>query len=158
MNPSHEITVTKLDHEGRAVINYPGRVVYADARVVAVRTVWEDPTPHDLGFFRIRLGDIFLEFYYPHEDFNIMQMYSDVGVIKGWYCNVTTGVRIAAERIAWRDAVLDLLVLPDGRQAVLDRDEFEDLQPSAALQERADAALRALRRWVREGHAPFWGL
>ncbi|MGM0399685.1 MAG: DUF402 domain-containing protein [Chloroflexota bacterium] len=158
MNPSREVVVTKLDHEGRAVISYPGRVLYADPHVVAVRAVWKDPTPHDLGFFCIRQGDIFIEFYYAHGDFNIMQMYSDVGVLQGWYCNVTTDVRIGTERIAWQDAALDLLVLPDGRQVVLDRDEFEALQPSATLRRRANAALRVLRRWVRDGHAPFWML
>ncbi|MEA3407747.1 MAG: DUF402 domain-containing protein [Chloroflexota bacterium] len=158
MSLSQEIAVTKLDHEGRAVISYPGRVVYADSHVLAVRTVWEDPTPHDLGFFRIRLGDIFVEFYYPHEDFNVMQMYSDAGVLKGWYCNFTMDVEIGAGRIAWQDAVLDLLVLPGGQQVVLDRDEFEALGPSEALRRRADAALRVLQRWAREGHAPFWVL
>lgn len=156
MNPSQEITITKLDHEGRTVISYPGRVFYTDSHVVAVRAVWEEPTPHDLDFFCLRQGDIFVEFYYTHGDFNIMQMYSSVGILKGWYCNVTTDVEISAEQIAWWDAVLDLLVLPDGRQMVLDKEEFEDLQPSADLQRRANAALRVLRRWAREGHAPFW--
>jgi hypothetical protein len=99
-----------------------------------------------------------VEYYYPHQDFNVMQMYSEVGVLKGWYCNVTTDVEIEGERIAWQDAALDLLVLPDGRQAVLDRDEFEALQPSAALRERAEAVLHMLQRWAREGHPPFWGL
>ncbi len=155
MKSSHEIVVTKLDHEGRAVISYPGQVVYADPRLVVVHTVWEDPTPHDLDFFCIRQGDIFVEFYYAHGDFNIMEMYSGVGVLKGWYCNVTTDVQIDAEQIAWQDAALDLLVLPDGRQVVLDRDEFEALQPTAALRERADATLRLLRRWARDGRAPF---
>jgi hypothetical protein len=81
-----------------------------------------------------------------------------VGVLKGWYCNVTTDVEIEGERIAWQDAALDLLVLPDGRQAVLDRDEFEALQPSAALRERVRTALNVLQRWARECHAPFWRL
>ena len=50
---------------------------------------------------------------------------------------------------------LDLLALPDGRQILLDEDEFEDLAPSHALREQAAEALETLRRWHREGHSPF---
>ena len=47
------------------------------------------------------------------------------------------------------DLALDLLVFPDGRQLVLDEDEFEALQPDAALRAAAQSALDELKTLVR---------
>ena len=48
-----------------------------------------------------------------------------------------------------------LLVLPDGSELLLDRDEFAALELDVSEREQADRALAALRAWVREGHEPF---
>ena len=48
--------------------------------------------------------------------------------------------------IRYADLALDLLVFPDGRQLVLDEDEFAGLDLPRILQEQARAGLRELQR------------
>ena len=47
--------------------------------------------------------------------------------------------------VSYRDLALDLLVFPDGKQIVLDEDEFEALQIPQADKDEAIAALRELQ-------------
>lgn len=148
------VTITKVDHEGRALISYPGEIVYADERCVVARCAWGHDHVVDLGPFCLERGDIFVEFYYWAESFNVFVIYDVTGRIKGWYCNVTEQVEIDRD-IRWRDLALDLLVLPDGRQLVLDEDEFEALKPSLVVRSRAYAAIDALKAMVHRREPPF---
>jgi uncharacterized protein len=149
-----EVTITKVDHQGRPLISYPGAIVYADPSCIVARCTWTLRVM-EMGPFLLEPGDIWIEFYYCHEPFNIMVIYDRQGRIKGWYCNVTEQVEIAPDEIRWRDLALDLLILPDGRQTVLDEDEFEALDPSSEARARAASALATLNAWIIARRCPF---
>ena len=117
--------------------------------------LWVGTKPFALGPFFLEPGDVFLEHYYAREWFNILEIHDESGTFKGWYCNVTRPVTVSQDEIRWWDLALDLLILPDGRQILLDEDEFEDLRPSADLRERTAEALNTLRCWLRRGYPPF---
>ena len=73
-------------------------------------------------------GDRFLETYYDDRWFNIFEIRDKQDdSLKGWYCNVAAPAIIRPGEITFRDFALDLLVYPDGRQLVLDEDEFAEL-------------------------------
>jgi len=150
-----KITITKLDHAGRPVLSYPGEVVYRDEELTVARCRWTEAGTFDLDGLYLRPGDIFIESYFAGEPFNIFRTYDLAGRFKGWYCNVTELAEITESEIRWRDLILDLVVLPDGRQIVRDQEEFEDLNPSADLRARVAAALETLQRWAQEGRYPF---
>jgi len=150
-----QMTITKLDPDGKPVLSYPGEVGRHDDELITARCVWTGTEPWDLGAFSLEPGDVFLEHYYPGEWFNVFEIHEASGALKGWYCNLTRPVEVSRDEIRWWDLALDLLVLPDGEQILLDEDEFEALCPSAALRVRVENALRTLRRWLREGHPPF---
>ncbi len=152
---SPSIHITKLDADNHFKARYPGDVVFRNEELVVARCLWDRPQPFDLGPLRLEYGDIFMEHYYRHEWFNIMVIYSLAGILKGWYCNITEPAQIRETEILWRDLALDLLVLPDGRQLLLDEDEFEDLHPSAEWRVQAQQATDRLRQWVHERHLPF---
>ena len=150
------VTITKIRHgEGRAAAVYEGDVVYADDRMVVARCLWTREEPLDLGALVLEVGDVFVEYYYRDEWFNIFQIHRADGALKGWYCNITTPAEISPDSIRWFDLALDLLVLPDGRTVVVDEDEFEALHLPPEQVARAHAALACLQRWVRERHPPF---
>jgi hypothetical protein len=153
-----KITITKLDHAGRPVLSYPGEVAYRDEELTVARCRWTDSGTLDLDGLCLRPGDIFMEFYFAKERFNIFQICDLAGRFKGWYCNVTELAEITEGEIRWRDLILDLVVLPDGRQIVRDQEEFEALDPSADLRARVDAALETLQRWAQEGRYPFYSV
>ena len=157
MDTAHHISVVKLDPQGQPTIRYPGEIVYADEEVLVARCLWSQSYPFDLGPFVIEPGDIFMEYYYPGEWFNVFAIHEHTGVLKGWYCNITYAVEIADGEVRWRDLALDYLVLPDGQSLILDRAEFEALPLPAEVRARAEEALKRLQGWVTMGHYPFSG-
>jgi protein associated with RNAse G/E len=94
----------------------------------------------------LKQGDRFVETYDSTQWYNIFEMYDrDDGARKGWYCNVTRPAVFADGLITYVDLALDLLVYPDGRQLVLDEDEFAALNLEPAEQDRARQALMELQ-------------
>ena len=152
---SGSVTITKLDHRGRPVLSYPGKVVYSDDEVTVARCPWPSADSFDLGPICLEPGDIFVEFYYHNEWFNIFQIHCAAGLLKGWYCNITAPVRISDSEIRWQDLALDLLVLPDGERVLLDEREFRALQLPASMRASAEDALATLRQWLDQGRTPF---
>jgi hypothetical protein len=155
---ARQLTITKVDHAGHAVLSYPGERVYQDEEVIVVRCRWTRPEPLNVDGMLLEEGDIFMEHYYAHEWFNVFQIHDASGRLKGWYCNITEPAEATGDEVRWLDLALDLLVFPDGQQAILDEDEFEALHPSPEHRAQVSAALQRLQAWAREGHRPFFPL
>lgn len=123
-----------------------------------VRALWDRPTL-DLGYVVFETGDVFYEHYYAERWFNIFQIESPAGQLKGWYCNVTRPALLEAEAITSEDLELDLFVSPArDRMLQLDLDEFaargfDETDP--ALHQVALAALDELEQLARAGAPPF---
>ena len=102
----------------------------------------------DLEFHGILFGqdDRFVELYHTGRWYNIFEIHArEDDHLRGWYCNVTRPAVIGEDTIAYVDLALDLLVYPDGRQLVLDEDEFEQLPLDEVERARALEALRELQ-------------
>jgi len=146
----------KLDHAGRQVIAYPGRVLRRDDRAIVLRTGWDRP-PMDLGYVVLEPGDRWTEYFYTDRWYNIFEIRASDGRLKGWYCNVTRPACIGADEVAAEDLALDLWVAPDGETRVLDEDEFAALPLPPAEREAAQKALAELQAMVARKAAPFDG-
>jgi len=148
------VTVRKLDHAGRQVTAYPGRVLRSDGHTIVLRTGW-DRAPLDLGFVVLEPGDRWTEYFYTDRWYNIFEIRASDGRLKGWYCNVTRPARISAREVAAEDLALDLWVAPDGECRVLDEDEFAALPLLPTEREAAQKALAELQAMVAQKAAPF---
>ncbi len=147
-------TIIKNDHLGREVWRYPGKLIASSEKSLLFEAFFNRD---DLDFHGMLLkqGDRFLELYPFDKYFNIYEIYNqDSGLRKGWYCNVTRPIRIMDACISYDDLALDLLVFPNGRQLVLDEDEFAELNLDEDLKEKALKGLRDLRQIFRD-LAPF---
>ena len=72
--------------------------------------------------------------YYTDRWYNIFEIYDrDDGQIKGWYCNIGKPAVIEDGVVSYVDLALDLWVSADGKQTILDEDEFEELEPDDEL-------------------------
>ncbi len=149
------ITVVKLDHTGRKVFSYTGRVLDRGEDWVQVEAHYhfEPVTVADVEF---RHGDRFIEWYDRRRQYTIYQVH-DAGDdhIKGWYCDIVRPLVEWSQSVAFHDLALDLWVWPDGRMLVLDEDEFADLPLSETERASALAALDSLRRAVNDRTPPF---
>jgi predicted RNA-binding protein associated with RNAse of E/G family len=142
---SEDVILIKRDHTGKEVWRYSGRQlrVAKDGMLVEARFNRSDLPFHGMIF---KQNDRFVELYLVDQWFNIYEIHDrDDDAIKGWYCNVTRPPLIQPGQIAYDDLALDLLVYPDGRQLVLDENEFEELALSLEDHENARSALERLK-------------
>jgi protein associated with RNAse G/E len=95
----------------------------------------------------LKHGDLFIELFYVDRWYNIFEIHDrDDNTLKGWYCNVSQpAVFETDERISFVDLALDLWVAPDGKQTVLDEDEFIALSLDNKLKDKALDALEQLK-------------
>lgn len=141
----NEISLIKRNQLGVEVWRYSGRLMNQTPRGVLVEAAFNrsDLPFHGLVF---RHNDRFLELYLRDCWFNIYEIHDrDTDAIKGWYCNVTRPAEITPDHIAYDDLALDLLVYPDGRQLVLDEEEFRALNLPEEDANKARAGLSELK-------------
>lgn len=138
---SADVWVVKQDVEGRETWRYRGHVLARDGVSLRLQAFFnrEDVSFHGIW---LKKGDRFVETFYTDRWYNVFAMYDrDDGSLKGWYCNVCFPAELFDGMVCYRDLALDLLVYANGRQLVLDEDEFEALQ---LLPEVRAGALRGL--------------
>ena len=138
---SPSVLVIKQNPAGEETFRYRGRVVWRDNGAWILEACFgrEDM---DLFGMPLRNGDRFLEYYAINRWFNIFEIHAvEDDHLRGWYCNIATPAQLTDEAILYQDLALDLLVFTDGRQVVLDEDEFQNLELD---QEKHTQALQAL--------------
>ncbi len=161
--PGRPIHVRKLRPDGSEAFAWDGDVLACDEVGIVLRATFNVPMV-ELGFTTFRAGDVFVEFYYWARWYNVFQVGSADGTLKGWYANVgwpaeldTSGNRA---ELRYVDLALDVWSDPDGRFQVLDEDEYAELVAKGALSAEAQAgaaegraalvalaAARTLPRW-----------
>jgi predicted RNA-binding protein associated with RNAse of E/G family len=137
-------------YEGVILVQEPGHVL--------LQARWER-VAMDLGYVVFAPGDQFFEHYYSERWYNIFEVRSEAGTLKGWYCNITRPAIFGAEVLTSEDLELDLFVGPD-RQLLLrlDLEEFAALALEVTEPEAYKAALQALHEleeMARTGVSPF---
>ena len=140
-----EIIIVKLNSEGQETWRYPGTLLKNDEREILLEAGFNRA---DMPFHGIvlRQGDRFVETYYTDHWYNIFEIHDrDTDEIKAWYCNVTYPARFNGRVLEYIDLALDLLVYPDGRQLVLDEDEFAELKLTPETEQKARSALAEMQ-------------
>lgn len=153
--PGQSVIVRKLNSAGVEVFAYPGVITELLASGARLDAAWTHGVM-ELGYTTFEPGDQFSEWFYTDRWYNIMEVRSVVGALKGWYCNVTHPAVFEEWRVTYRDLALDLWVAPDGEMTTLDEDEFAtDDAIDAKARRHALAALDHLRALVEKRVAPF---
>jgi hypothetical protein len=150
-----QIVVQKLDTRGRLVTSYTATVAERFADGVLLDARWERP-PLALGYTTFEPGDHFREWYYTDRWYNVFEIATSGGALKGWYCNIAEPATITETEIRCRDLLLDLWVAPDGATLILDEDEFAvDDAIDSVTREQALATLDELQGLVAARKPPF---
>ena len=139
------IKVQKKNPAGEVTYQYEGTLLARDENSVTLEALFDraDMPFQDAVF---KTGDRFVEYYYSDRWYNIFAIHDrDDGKIKGWYCNVGMPAVIEDEVVSYIDLALDLWVSVDGKQTVLDEDEFEELSLPKELRVAAFNALQILK-------------
>jgi len=151
---SEDIRVLKLNLAGEVTWQYDGRVLRREQHAVVLEAYFNRP---DLPFREVvfKENDRFVETFYMDRWYNIFEVHDrDDEQIKGWYCNVGRPATLEEGSVSYVDLALDLWVSIDGKQVVLDRDEFEALRLEGPEREQALNALRELQEMFESKQPP----
>jgi len=154
-HPGAAVTIHKVNTDGREIWRWQGVVHRRDATSIQVEARFNAPQVDRFGL-AFRRGDRILETYFTDRWYNVFAVYdADTPVFKGWYCNVSRPARLQDSEVTWVDLALDVVVLPDGRAAVLDEEEFAALPLSDDERRAARQAVEELLRNAEDGSGPF---
>ncbi len=145
MGAKQRVNVLKLDLDGRVTWRYQGELLEHDGGRLVLQAYFDrdDMLFHGMPFCR---GDLFIETWYTDRWYNIFEIHArEDGRLRGWYCNIGYPAKWEESTLSYIDLALDLLVFPDGKQLVLDQDEFEALNLSVQDRRQALAALDELQ-------------
>jgi protein associated with RNAse G/E len=154
--PGPQLVVQKLLYDGTKQYRWSGQVLAQDERCLVFGAAFQYES-RDLGYVVFERGDVFYEFYYFDRWYNVFQIYSKSGELKGWYCNITAPARVEDGELQFVDLALDLFVYPDRRYLVLDQEEFDDLAVNTYRSSDVAAAKVALAELIelaRDGRLP----
>jgi uncharacterized protein len=158
MKTSEAILRTKVQKKnpaGAVTYEYEGILVSRDENRITLEALFDRA---DMPFMDVvfKQGDRFVEYYYTDRWYNIFAIHDrDDGHIKGWYCNVGMPAVIEDGVVSYVDLALDLWVSVDGKQTVLDEDEFAALSLNAELNQNALNGLEELRTQFKNNRPPF---
>ena len=136
-------------------ITYQGFELLREPNHLLIHARW-DRDALELGYMTFQPGDHFFEHYYKDKWFNIFEIRSQRGRLKGWYCNVTKPARVENCTVLSEDLELDLFVSADRQEVVtLDEEEFEARGFSSEVREGALGGLGELQEMARSATPPF---
>jgi PncC family amidohydrolase len=98
----------------------------------------------ELGYLSLTPGDVLEEVFYLQRYYNVFEIRSAAGALKGWYANVTRPATVseaenAPLELVWQDLALDVWMSPAGHTLILDEDEFAQILPELNAQDAAAA-------------------
>lgn len=149
------IKVQKKNPAGQVTYEYEGVLLARDEHSITIEALFDRD---DMPFVDtvLRTGDRFVEYYYDDRWYNIFEIHDrDDERIKGWYCNVCQPASFEEGIIAYVDLALDLWVSADGRQTVLDEDEFEALHLDREFRTGALQGLQDLQHFFLNNKPPM---
>jgi predicted RNA-binding protein associated with RNAse of E/G family len=153
-----KMTVHLVKPRKQKTVIYEGLLLVQEPGYFLVQARWERAAM-DLGYIVFAPGDHFFEHYYTERWYNIFEVRSMAGELKGWYCNITRPACVEGDVVTSEDLELDLFVAPDRQRFLtLDQEEFDALALDVTEPEAYAAALRALQEleeMARTGMPPF---
>lgn len=104
-----------------------------------------------VGELVLKAGDRFLETFFTDRWYNILEVHDRADDrLKGWYCNLCFPAEFQPGVLSYRDLELDLLVYPDGRQVLLDEDEYARLALAPETRQQVEAGLQELQAYFHK--------
>ena len=139
------VEVIKRNEKGQEVWRYQGKVIQSQPGAWLIEAFF-DRDEVVLDGLKLMRNDRFLEAYFQDRWYNIFEIHAGGDdSLKGWYCNVSTPAEFMGTQVSFNDLALDLLVLADGRQIVLDEDEFALMDLPSRQMKQAREGLAALQ-------------
>ncbi len=147
------ITVHKLDHTGKEKIAYSGELISRNDNEIVLEAIF-NYGPIEREYATLKPGDRFVEHFYADRWYNVFAIYEGE-LFKGWYCNITRPAKFEGDHLYADDLALDYFLQPNGKEFILDEEEFNALGLDSKESAAAREALEELRSMAERGIHPF---
>ena len=147
--------VQKKNPAGKVTYQYEGVMLSRDKHAIVIEALFDRA---DMPFMDVvfKTGDRFVEYYFDDHWYNIFVIHDRQDArIKGWYCNIGKPAVFEDGIVSYVDLALDLWVSADGKQTVLDEDEFEALELDENLRISALKGLDELKSLFKNNNPPL---
>jgi predicted RNA-binding protein associated with RNAse of E/G family len=149
------VTVIKRNHLGDELWRYTGLLIDRAGNTICLEAPFNGKKVAVMGT-TIKRGDLFFETYYTDRWYNVYEIHDrEDGGLKGWYCNIgKPAVMEGEDLLSYVDLALDLWVAPDGKQTVLDEDEFLELDLDPGTRAQALDGMKELQMLFQKKGKP----
>lgn len=107
----------------------------------------------------IRRETVSREYYWLDRCYNVFRFHEPSGEIRNYYCNIAMPPKFEKRVLNYVDLDIDVLVWPDGRCEILDREDFElnaaEFGYSEVLKKQVDSSLGELTDLIEHRVFPF---
>lgn len=146
----NNLTVHKCDHKGNDVFAYPATILQHDEQKIVIRASFTSHKDYNIAGLELKNGDKCIEVFYFHRWFNIFEVYAGKSEqIRGWYCNITKPAIYQDNHLYYSDLALDVIAFHDGRQVVVDEEQFMQLPLDEPTRHKAKSELQQLRQLLK---------
>lgn len=151
------ITINSRKYDGHIRRSWQGGLIHQDEELlILVGTFSEDIKHNDLGL--IKKGTVSFEHFWFDKWYNVFRFHEPCGQLKAHYVNITMPPTFSDGVIDYIDLDIDVIVWPDGRVEVLDRDDFENNKvkygyPDEVI-DRAENGLSEVLKLIASGGLP----
>jgi predicted RNA-binding protein associated with RNAse of E/G family len=137
VSPEALPTIIEVKHTlAGAEKRFQCRLLSQSATHLAV--LWVAPAPMHVHGVDLPAGTVSIGHFWTDRSYNVYHWLRSDRATVGYYFNIADRTSWTADRLDWRDLVVDVLALPGGRLDVLDEDELP-----AALDAEARAHIQA---------------
>lgn len=156
MNPG-EITINSRKFDGSIRRSWKAGIVsQSEDLIVAVGRFDRDVEHSDLG--SIKEGTVSFEHFWLDRWYNVFRFHEPDGSLRNYYCNIAMPASMNGHELDFIDLDIDVVVWPDGRLEILDRDDFAENAIKFAYPQdtiaRAERSLEELLAIIDRGELP----
>ena len=152
------ITVRSLKYDMKVRRTWTCELVDRSGSLTTAVGTFAEAVKHP-GLGDISRGTVSHEYYWADRWQNVFRFHEPDGRFRNFYCNVAMPAVITEGMIEYVDLDIDVIVWPDYRYEVLDRDDFERNSKKygypADVIEKAEQSLAELTRAIETRDFPF---
>lgn len=154
------ITVNSRKYDGTIRRSWSCELIEQEGSLLTFVGEFDTTVDHpDLG--RIEKGTTSYEYYWLDRWYSIFRFHEPSGGLRNFYCNINMPPRFSGEVLDYVDLDIDVLIWPDLRYDVLDRDDYETNAKrfgySKHVNEKVEEALNELLKMIETRNLPGAG-
>lgn len=123
--PDRIVTINARKYDGHIRRSWKGGLIHeSQDLLILVGKFHEEVKHNDLG--NIRAGTVSFEHFWFDRWYNVFRFHEPDGKLKAYYANIAMPPTFENGIIDYVDLDIDVVVWPDRRVEILDRDDFEN--------------------------------